>query len=421
MDPQICEIDQGSSYIGYREACERIRANLRPLDSELIALELSLHRIAAEDVFALISYPSTDISLKDGFAVNSADVDQASPERPKPLKIIGSAFAGTKFHGRVPAGSAVSICSGASIPAGADAVVAAEFCDPASEHEVCVRANAGAGRNILRSGGEVKAGDIVIRAGKAFLPGTMGLAAAAGISRVKVCRRPKTAIIGIGDEIVAPGKVLQSGEVYASNLITLKGWLDSFGIECSTSLVRDRAEAISLELAQKQNGFDVILTSGGAWGSERDLAIRALEALGWREVFHHVRMGPGKGISFGIWNGLPVFCLPGGPASNEMAFLQLALPGILLMSGIPRHPLQSVSATLTEEVRGRHKAWTEYKDGLLSRDPLGKYEVAPYRSRSRLQAIAGANCLICVAEGTDVLRRGETVPVQVLPPRLDMA
>jgi molybdopterin molybdotransferase len=114
-----------------------------------------------------------------------------------------------------------------------------------------------------------------------------------------------------------------------------------------------------------------------------------------------------------------VFCLPGGPASNEMAFLQLALPGLLRMGGENRHPLQTVPARLTENLKGRHRAWTEFKDATLSRDSEGNYTVKLYHHRSRLQAIASANCLVCIPEGTESLSLGEIVPVQILAPRLE--
>jgi molybdopterin molybdotransferase len=218
---------------------------------------------------------------------------------------------------------------------------------------------------------------------------------------------------------VAPGEKLHTGQLYASNLVTMEAWLASFGVSCVASVVKDNEEAIEQELLKYLHGVDIILTSGGAWGSERDLVIGTLDKLGWRELFHHVRMGPGKGIAFGVWEDKPVFCLPGGPASNEMAFLQLALPGILRMGGDTRHPLQTVAARLTENVKSRHRAWTEFKDAVLSRDSQGNYTVKLYRNRSRLQAIASANSLICVPEGKESLSSGEIVPVQILAPRLD--
>jgi molybdopterin molybdotransferase len=131
-------------------------------------------------------------------------------------------------------------------------------------------------------------------------------------------------------------------------------------------------------------------------------------------------MGPGKGVAFGLLANKPVFCLPGGPASNEMAFLQLALPGILSISGDRRPPLPIVSARLLEDVIGRHPNWTEYKDAVLTRDSNGNYEAGLYLNRSRLQSIACANGLVCVPEGVESLRREDIVPVQVLAVRPDL-
>jgi molybdopterin molybdotransferase len=419
METDYNEIDEGTGYVGYQEALALICSSVNSVGVEEISLASCVGRVVAEDLVALVSYPSGDVSLKDGFAVRSEDVADASRRQPKCLRVAGSVFAGSRFGGEVAPGSAVKVCSGAPIPRRADAVVAGEFCEEVSPEEVCIRADAESGRNVLRAGGEIKAGEVIAGRGEVLLPGRLGLAAAAGISRVRVWRRPRVALVGVGDEVVVPGGRLHPGQLYASNLVTMGAWLASFGIPYDTSVVKDDTSAIKQELMNHLPGVDAILTSGGAWGSEHDLVVGTLDELGWREIFHHVRMGPGKGIAFGLWEGRPVFCLPGGPASNEMAFLQLALPGILRMGGENRHPLQTVSARLDENLSGRHRAWTEFKDATLSRDPDGNYTVRLYRNRSRLQAIASANCLVCVPEGAESMNRGEVVTVQVLAPRLE--
>jgi molybdopterin molybdotransferase len=413
------EIDEGSGYIGYREAFDIIGANVRPVGDETLSLNLSVCRVVAADLVAQVSYPSVDVSLKDGFAVKSTDVVYANRIKPVCLKVTGTAFAGVKYEGQVEAGGAVKVCSGTPIPDGANAVVSGEFCEEASSGKVFINADAGPGRNILRAGVEVEAGAFIVRRGERLLPGCLGLAAAAGVSKVRVHRRPRVAIISIGDEVVAPGEKLHIGQLYASNLVTMAAWLASFGISCVTSIVADNEEPIKQELQKHLHDVDAILTSGGAWGSERDLVIGALNKLGWHKLFHYVRMGPGKGIAFGLWEHVPVFCLPGGPSSNVMAFLQLALPALLRMGGETRHPLQTVPARLTEDVRSRHQAWTEFKDAVVTLDGGGNYTVALYKNRSRLQAIASAGGLICIPEGKESLCSGDVIPVQLLAPRLD--
>jgi len=413
MEKDINEIDEGIGYVGYQEAFDLISANVKPVGTEEVTLSAGVGRIAAADMVARLSYPSADVSLKDGFAVKSADVAGASAGSPVLLRVIGAVFAGSGFKGEVKPGSAVKVFSGAPVPLGAEAVVSGEFCEEVPSGKVRIRADAGPGRNVLRAGGEVKAGATIVKKGSRLLPGYLGLAAAAGISRATVYRRARVAILGIGDEVVAPGEDLRPGQLYASNLVTMEAWLVSFGISCVTSVVRDSEVEITRELQKCLPAVDVVLTSGGAWGSERDLVVGTLRGLGWREVFNHVRMGPGKGIAFGVWHEKPVFCLPGGPASNEMAFLQLALPGVLRLGGDTRHPLPTVYARLAEGLTSRHRAWTEFKDATLRRDADGSYLAGLYRERSRLQAISGANCLICIPEGTGSLRAGEIVPVQL--------
>jgi molybdopterin molybdotransferase len=416
MEKITNEIDEGTDYVGYQEALKLIYDNVKIVGVEELPLASSVGRIAAEDVVAAVSYPSADVTLKDGYAVVSADVAKASIRHPVRLKISGSAYAGGRHNHKVMPGSTVKVCSGAPIPSGAEAVVSEEFCEEVSPDEVLVKADAARGRNVLVAGGEVEAGNIIVKKGDRLLPGYLGLAAAAGIHRVGVYRRPVTAVIGVGDEVVAPGANLSPGQLYASNLVTMEAWLVSFSISSSTSIAKDNRTAIKNALTKHIKDADVILTSGGAWGSERDLVVGVLGELGWREIFHHVRLGPGKGIAFGLWEGKPVFCLPGGPASNEMAFIQLALPGILRMCGDKKHPLPTVTARLAENVKGRHPAWTEFKDAVLSRDTQGDYHVRLYKHRSRLQAIASANGLLCIPEGMNALSAGHLVPVQVLIP-----
>ena len=419
METNFTEIDEGTGYVGYHDALNLVHSNVQQVGVEETPIGLSVGRVVAEDLVALVSYPSGDVSLKDGFIVKSEDVAGASMQRPVCLRVTGSVFAGSRFEGEVTPGSAVKVCSGAPIPRGADAVVSSEFCEEVSPEEVCIRAVAEHGRNVLRAGGEIKAGATIVEKGKVLLPGCLGLAAAAGINRVRVYCRPRVAVVGVGDEVVVPGGHLHPGQLYASNLVTMGAWLASFGIPYDTSVVRDNKDAIKQELLNHLPGADAILTSGGAWGSEHDLVVGTLDELGWQKMFHHVRMGPGKGIAFGLLGGKPVFCLPGGPASNEMAFLQLALPGILRMGGENRHPLQAVSARLTETLQGRHRAWTEFKDATLSCDSEGNYIVKLYHNRSRLQAIANATCLVCIPEGTESLNLGEIVTVQILVPHLE--
>lgn len=176
MKTDFNEIDEGTSYIGYQEAFDIIGANVLPVGDETLLLNQCVFRVAAADLVATVSYPSVDVSLKDGFAVKSTDVVFADRRKPVCLKVAGSVFAGVKYEGHVEDGGAVKVCSGSLIPDGADAVVSGEFCEEMSLKEVFIKADAGPGRNILRAGAEVEAGSVIIRKGERLLPGCLGLA-----------------------------------------------------------------------------------------------------------------------------------------------------------------------------------------------------------------------------------------------------
>jgi len=399
--------------IGLEEAWELVRHHTKPMESEEVSLHDATGRILARPVYAKVDSPSADVSLKDGYAVRSIDTAQASQLRPARLRVVGSRFAGERRETKTPPGACVQIMSGAILPDDADAVVAIEHCTKTPEG-IQIPETVSPGLNVLVRGTDIEAATALGEPGDWLGPAMVGWLAAAGLERVPVVRRPQVSMVATGDEVVAPGVPLQPGQLYASNLVTLSAWLRAFGINTVMEIVPDRREQIEQELPRALEGRDVLLTSGGAWGSERDLVVDVLEELGWQRVFHRVRIGPGKAVGFGLLGGRPVFCLPGGPPSNEMAFLQLALPGILRMAGRRRPPFPSLRARLTEPVRGREIDWTQFKRGRLSQGRDGLFQVTPYSPRSRLESMALADCLIAVPEGAQRLETGEWVSVQVL-------
>ena len=182
---------------------------------------------------------------------------------------------------------------------------------------------------------------------------------------VPVFRTPVVGIIGTGDEIVEPGKPLAEGKLYASNIMTLAGWCDKYKMKTRMTIIKDDHDAIFGALKILSDETDALITSGGAWMGDRDLVAQVLEGLGWKEVFHRIRIGPGKAVGFGTLNDKPVFILPGGPSSNLMGFLQIALPGLLALSGHANPGLPRINARLASELKGREPDWTDFFFGTL--------------------------------------------------------
>ena len=147
-------------------------------------------------------------------------------------------------------------------------------------------------------------------------------------------------------------------------------------------------------------------------GSAGDLILRTLTEIGGETVFHRIRMGPGKAVALVLAKGKAAFCLPGWPPSNEMAFLQVALPGLLHLSGRPPTPFPLKRARLAASMRG-DAAWTQFFQARLEESD-GRWVVTPLKLNSRLRSQAGANALIGIPEGRDHLEQDEEIEVQVL-------
>jgi molybdopterin molybdotransferase len=401
--------------IGYGDALSRTLGRLAPLPLIDIEIDKAAGLVVAEICIATVDCPSASVSMKDGYAVVSQDLEKTSKDNPVKLKVTDSVFAGSQTDKSVVSGTAVKIMTGAKIPQGADAVISNEFTEEKDAGVLCYR-DAGRGRNILKKGHDVKRGDRIACLGEILTPTKTGLLAAGGISSVRVRRVPQIGIVAIGDEVVSPGKMLKEGQLYASNLVTLLGWLRHFRMDAQIAVVSDHTEKIRSTIESMLENADVIITSGGAWKSDRDLTIQTLKEMGGDVVFHHVRMGPGKAVGLILLNEKTVFCLPGGPPSNEIAFLQIVLPAMLHLAGREPIPFEYKTATLAETVKG-DKDWTQFFYAMLV-EKNGQLFVEPLKIKSRLKSQANANALIKIPEGVEWLEKGEQIQIQVLFDRI---
>jgi molybdopterin molybdotransferase len=398
--------------LGLGKALSITLEHIKPLAVENLKLAESTDRVAASDLYALVDSPSVDSSLKDGYAVVSHDIADATPEMPVRLKLAGHLAAGGKKDIELKSGTTIRVLTGARIPAGADAVVSEEFTKPEG-NDVLVMNFAEPGRNIQPRGRDVESRSCIIKQGQQISPGIIGLIAAAGHSMVPVFKKPTIAIIGTGDEIVLPGDPLAEGKLFASNIVTINAWCKRYKMNTLMTVVNDDFDTLTNTLKTISAGADAVITSGGAWTGDRDLVAQTLEGLGWQQYFHRIRIGPGKAVGFGMLDGKPVFILPGGPSSNLMGFLQIALPGLLALAGHANPNLPRINARLAADLEGRERDWTDFFFGRLKEEE-GFPVFHPLKGSSRLRDIAEAEAIASIPEGQDNLLEGSVISVQVL-------
>jgi len=398
--------------LGLKEALKLTLENMKPLPAEGVSLVDSIDRVAATDLYAMVDSPPMDSSRKDGYAVSSSELAGATPENPVHLRVLGTMAAGAEKDIQIKPGTAVRVLTGARIPAGADAVVAEEFVKQV-DNDVRIEAFIEQGKNILARGSDAASRKCIIRSGRQISPVMAGLLAAAGHSMIPVFRNPVVGIVGTGDEIVEPGRPLAEGELYASNIITLAGWCNRYKMSPRMTIVKDDHDAIFRAIKILSEETDAVITSGGAWTGDYDMVAQVLKQLGWKEVFHRIRIGPGKAVGFGTLNQKPVFILPGGPPSNLMGFLQIALPGLLTLSGHENPGLPIISARLASEIEEGKSDWTDFFFGTLGFDE-GVPVFYPMKKRSRLSSIVKATAVASIPEGQEYLLEGSVISVQLL-------
>lgn len=380
------------------------------LPAERIATRRAEGRVLVSDVVAGMPLPPFDNSRMDGFAFRHADI--AATPTTATLRIAGEQFAG-RDQGHAPAGGeCIRITTGAPMPRGADTVVMKENVDE-RDGVISLREVPALGTHVGRAGEDVRAGDIVLRAGDVLTPARTSLLTALGLADVEVARRPTVAVFTTGDELIEPGLPLGPGEIYNSNRELLMGQLRQLGLEPTAwpSLPDDPVRVQSM-LTDAASAFDLIITCGGVSAGEKDY-LPALLAQQGRILFWKVRMKPGMPLLFGELGAALWLALPGNPVSTLATFQAFGVPLLAQLQG-RRQARPHWYARLALAWSKRHPRH-EFLRGKLQPREDGSLWVTPNPADAshRLQAAADSDALIVLAEGERDYAAGDVV--RVLP------
>jgi molybdopterin molybdotransferase len=281
-------------------------AAISPAAAERVPIVEAAGRVLAEDIAVARDLPPFAASAMDGWAVQAADT-------PGRLRIIGESAAGRGFAGAVKAGQAVRIFTGASLPARSDAVVMQE---DAQSGDVWVTVPQTApGRHVRPAGGDLKAGEILLRQGMRLDAWRISLAAAAGRAEAEVRARPRVAILSTGDELVQAPAPPKPHQIYESNAPALAVMAEGWGARAiRIGPLPDELEAVAG--AMRRADAELLVTIGGASVGDYDLVRQAAGSLGLVMSVESIDMRPGKPTFFGTFaDGRRLLGLPGNPAS----------------------------------------------------------------------------------------------------------
>ena len=336
------------------DALKLLLDRLPPLpDPELVPTCESLDRVCAESVEAIEDLPSFPRSTMDGYSVRAQDTFGASEGMPAYLDVVGEVPMGRSAEIQLSAGQAAKTYTGGMLARGADAVVMVEHTQAVDDVSIEVVRPAAPGENVLQVGEDTRRGDVAIEAGRVLRPQDLGGLLALGITRVKVARRPRVAIVSTGDELVPPEREAGAGRVRDINTYSISALAArAGGVSTHIGLVADELEAQLAAAGRALEAGDVVVFSAGSSMSSRDMTAEVFNGLGEPGVLvHGISIKPGKPTIVALIDGKPAFGLPGNPVSAMVVFDLLVRPTIYWLSGCKRPPEPpTVTAALLRDV-----------------------------------------------------------------------
>jgi molybdopterin molybdotransferase len=399
---------QGVSWVPVHEALTRLQTALTPLTQvESLGVSSATGRILAADCVARRSNPPHANSAVDGYGFAHASTGAGLQRLPL---AAGRAAAGQPYRGDVPAGSAIRILTGAILPRGVDTVVLEEDCatdGTTLAFDGPVKPHA----NTRRAGEDMARGCIALKAGHRLRAPDLALLSALGIAEVSVFRRLRVGVMSTGDEIIAdPTQETAPHQIYDANRPMLLALATEWGCTAvDLGHVPDKPDQITRRLDLAALKTDVILTSGGASAGDEDHVSTLLRTKGnlssWR-----IAMKPGRPLALALWQGVPVFGLPGNPVAAFVCALIFAHPALSLLAGAGWATPQafSVPAAFTKSKKPGRR---EYLRARLNKDSHA--EVFASEGSGRISGLAWATGLVELPDAAVEVEPG--TPVRFLP------
>ena len=390
--------------IQQEEALAKIVAAVRPLSSRTLSLADAVGCFAARDCFAKVALPPFDNSAMDGYAVVAACCSPGAT-----LRIVGEQPAGLDRGLRVAPGEAVRILTGAPMPAGADAVVMQEE-TTVVDGQVTVHTAVEPGESVRRRGGDVAAGQKILRAGQRIRPASVAVLASQGLAEMEIGGSVRVAIISTGDELAAPGAELHAGQIYDSNTPLLEALARRSG---ATIVSKEHClddEAATTAAVRRGINADVLIITGGVSVGARDYVKSAIKAADGEIDLWRVAVKPGKPFLFGRAGGCAIFGLPGNPVSAFVTFLLFVRPAILKLAGATDDELalRTFPVALADDVTNPGDR-PHYVRGSVE---LGVFRPVGRQESHAVFGLSRADALLLVRPGA-AIKRGETAHVFV--------
>jgi molybdopterin molybdotransferase len=382
--------------------------------TEAVDLLAAAGRVLADPVVADRDIPPFPRSTRDGYAVRSGDLSQL----PATLEVIGEIRAGENLNSlpaHVDPGQAVSIMTGAPVPAETDAVVMVEYTSRLGSRIEITR-DAATGDNVVARGAEARQGGLLVDRGVRLNDAAIALAASVGKSRLEVYKRPRIAVLTTGDEIVGVDATPGRTQIRNSNSYSLAAQIFAAGgVPVLLPIAPDESEKLGrlIELGLQS---DLLILTGGVSMGRYDLVEQVLTELGAEFFFTGAKIQPGRPVVFGRLRSAEhkyFFGLPGNPVSTMVTFELFARPIVEALSGMSSRKLTFLHARSASEIRVK-TGLRRFLPAILSGElENSQVHLVAWQGSGDIAATARANCYVVIPPDCEVVAAGEWVAVMV--------
>ncbi len=375
----------------------------RTTEIEIVPVPEALNRVTAEPVFSARSVPHYHGAAMDGFAVYASKTFGASETRPLRLKIGIDAF---------------PVNTGDPLPDETNAVIMIEQVVHINSETIEIRKAAYPWQHVRKVGEDIVSGELILPVNHLLKPPDLGALLAAGITSVRVYKKPAVWIQPTGSELVRPGDAgdLKPGQIIEFNGVVLKALVeDCLAVADLKEIIPDERDKIEEAIIKAcESDADVILINAGSSAGSKDYTVHIIEDLG-EVLVHGVTIMPGKPVILGKVQNKPVVGIPGYPVSAIIAFNQFVKPLLWHMQGLwpPGEP--AVDAILGRKLASR-LGLEEFVRVVVGRVQNRLIAMPIQRGAGVITSLTRANGMIRVPQEQEGFNAGETVKVELLRP-----
>jgi molybdopterin molybdotransferase len=412
--PSVLSFEEARHVVQEQASSIRIHTSEAAGATEAVDLLAAAGRVLADPVVADRDIPPFPRSTRDGYAVRSGDLSQL----PATLEVIGEIRAGENLNSlpaHVDPGQAVSIMTGAPVPAETDAVVMVEYTSRLGSRIEITR-DAATGDNVVARGAEARQGGLLVDRGVRLNDAAIALAASVGKSRLEVYKRPRIAVLTTGDEIVGVDATPGRTQIRNSNSYSLAAQIFAAGgVPVLLPIAPDESEKLGrlIELGLQS---DLLILTGGVSMGRYDLVEQVLTELGAEFFFTGAKIQPGRPVVFGRLRSAEhkyFFGLPGNPVSTMITFELFARPIVEALSGMSSRKLTFLHARSASEIRVK-TGLRRFLPAILSGElENSQVHLVAWQGSGDIAATARANCYVVIPPDCEVVAAGEWVAVMV--------